>query len=72
MLTVRNVAERLGVSIALVYELAKGRIPCYRIGIGRGALRFTEKDVEEYLSSCRSEEKVLPIVTVKVRDIDKE
>lgn len=54
MLTVRSVAERLGVSQALIYQLsADGRLPCYRIGLGRGAIRFTEQDVQAYLDSCK-------------------
>ena len=56
MLTVKNVAERLGVSSALVYSLvAEGKIPTYRIGLGRGAIRFTEADLSAYLASCRLE-----------------
>jgi excisionase family DNA binding protein len=56
MLRVADVAERLGVSVALVYELAaKGKISSYRIGLGRGALRFKGEDVETYLQMCRVE-----------------
>jgi excisionase family DNA binding protein len=56
MLTVSEVAERLGVSAALVYQLvAQGRLACYRIGLRRGAIRFDESDVDAYLQSCRVE-----------------
>jgi excisionase family DNA binding protein len=56
MLTVSEVAKRLGVSTALVYQLvAQGRLPCYRIGLGRGAIRCTESDVAAFLSTCRVE-----------------
>ena len=56
MLTVSDVAKRLNVSNALVYQLvAQGRLPCYRIGLRRGAIRFAESDVEAYLDSCRIE-----------------
>ena len=56
MLKVADVAKRLGVSTALVYQLvAQGRLACYRIGLGRGAIRFAESDVEAYLDSCRIE-----------------
>lgn len=56
MLTVSEVAKRLGVSAALVYQLvAQGRLACYRIGLRRGAIRFAEADVEAYLASCRVE-----------------
>ena len=54
MLRVKDVAEKLGVSSALVYELtAKGKLPCYRIGLGRGAIRFKEDEVDSYLAGCR-------------------
>jgi len=54
MLTVAEVAKRLTVSTALVYQLvAQGRLACYRIGLGRGAIRFAEADVSAYLESCR-------------------
>lgn len=56
MLKVSDVAKRLGVSIALVYELtAQGKLACYRIGLGRGAIRFKEEDVQSYLDGCRVE-----------------
>ena len=56
MLTVPQLAEQLGVSTALVYQLvAQGRLACYRIGLGRGAIRFAEADVFAYLESCRSD-----------------
>jgi excisionase family DNA binding protein len=56
MLSVSEVAKRLGVSTALVYQLvAQGRLACYRIGLRRGAIRFSESDVEAYLDSCRIE-----------------
>ena len=54
MLSVEDLADKLGVSVSLVYELvAKRRIPCYRIGTGRGTIRFDEADVAAYLQSCR-------------------
>lgn len=56
MLTVSGVAKRLGVSTALVYQLvAQGRLACYRIGLGRGAIRFAESDVDAFLATCRVE-----------------
>ena len=56
MLRVKQVAEKLGISPALVYELvAKGLLSCYRIGIGRGAIRFKDEDVQAYLETCRVE-----------------
>ena len=56
MLTVTQVAELLSVSVALVYELvSKGKIATYRIGLGRGAIRFKVEDVQSYLEGCRVE-----------------
>ena len=51
MLTVKQVSERLGVSAQLVYSLASsGKLRCYRVGTGRGVLRFTEEHVAAYLN----------------------
>ncbi len=48
LLSVADVAKLLSVSQSLVYRLAAdGELRCYRIG--RGALRFSEDDVERYL-----------------------
>jgi len=55
-LTVPETAERLKVSKSCVYQLVEtGKIPCHRIGTGRGAIRISETDLEEYLTECRSE-----------------
>jgi len=55
LLTVRDVAEILGVSTSLVYELIEARrITFHRVGRGnRGAIRIREEDLNEYLASCR-------------------
>ena len=46
LLRVSAVALRLGISRTLVYGLVeKGRLKCYRIGLGRGGLRFSEEDL---------------------------
>jgi excisionase family DNA binding protein len=48
--TVRQVAERLSVSQATIYALvASGRLAACRIGLGRGCIRFTEEQIENYL-----------------------
>ena len=50
-----EVADRLGVSRAWLYEAARtGRIPCIRLGDERGPLRFIEADLEEWLSQARA------------------
>ena len=51
MLTVKQAAERLGVSPGLVYSLIAGkRLRYVRIGNGRGIIRVPEDAIEEYLA----------------------
>lgn len=67
LLTVKDVAERLSVSSSLIYQLVEsGKLSVYRIGNGRGAIRFCPEDVQTYLDSCRSE-KLPPTSNRKVR-----
>lgn len=57
MLTVREVAVRLGLSQSLVYELCKaGVIRCTRHGRPgkRGCVRIAEDALAEYLAGCES------------------
>ena len=50
-----EVADRLSVSRAWVYDAAKvGRIPAIRIGGEDGPLRFVAEDVEDWLADARS------------------
>jgi excisionase family DNA binding protein len=59
LLTVKETAEALSVSPSLVYRLAsEGALRCYRIG--RGALRFSQEDVQAYLNGCVLEVKLEP------------
>ncbi len=56
LLTVRDTADRLNVSRNCVYQLVEaGKLPCHRIGIGRGAIRISEEDIRQFLESCRQE-----------------
>ena len=62
LLTVKEVAERLNVSPACVYQLvAEHKIAHVRIGCGRGAIRITESDLQAFLQGCRVEENSRPI-----------
>ena len=62
MMTVKQVAEKLGVSIALVYALIQARkIRHERYGLGRGSIRITEDAVEEY----RRMVTVAPVIKVE-------
>jgi excisionase family DNA binding protein len=50
-----EVADRLSVSRAWVYDAAKvGRIPAIRIGGEEGPLRFVAQDIEDWLADARS------------------
>lgn len=52
MLTVKQAAEVLGVSLRTMYDLAapNGPIPCYRIG---RTVRYEQSDLENYKTTCR-------------------
>ena len=53
LLTVPQVAERLQLSVALIYSMVSdGTLPALRVGNGRGSIRFREHDVQEYLDDC--------------------
>ena len=53
LVSVREVAERLGVSETTVYRLTERRLlPFYRVA---GCLRFTPEDVDAYLANGRVE-----------------
>ena len=55
-LTVPETADKLKVSKSCVYQLVEtGQLSCHRIGTGRGAIRISETDLQEYLTSCRFE-----------------
>jgi excisionase family DNA binding protein len=52
LLTVREVKERLGVSLASVYAMIKrGKLVAIRIGCNSGAIRVRESDLMAYLES---------------------
>lgn len=54
MLTVKQVADRLNVSINCVYQLVNtGKLACHRIGVGRGAVRVDESDLNAFLEESR-------------------
>ena len=56
-LTPRQAAERMCVSLSLVYQLLQQRkIPAYRIGVrGRGKWLIEIEDLDAYLASCKVE-----------------
>jgi len=59
MLTVKQVAERLGISQSLVYEFCReGLLEHTRFGRPgcRGTIRVSEADFEAFLASCKVDE----------------
>jgi excisionase family DNA binding protein len=53
IVTVREVAERLEVSVSLVYRLiGSGQLGCTRHGLGRGVIRVSEAQLDDYLSTA--------------------
>jgi len=56
MLTVKEVANRLGVSPGLIYALVRcRRIRSERFGTGRGTIRISEEALEEFRQTCVAE-----------------
>jgi len=54
MLTVEQAADQLQVSKSIVYSLIEaGKIACHRIGLGRGTIRMSQDDLDQYLESCK-------------------
>jgi len=66
MMTALEAADILGVALRTMYDLAApiGPIPCYRMG--RRCIRFDEKDLREYLQSCRHTT-IAPAITGDIR-----
>lgn len=53
MLTIKQAAERLQCSHALVYQLcASRRLAHLRLGIGRGTIRIREEDLLAFISGA--------------------
>ena len=54
MLTVKEVAQRLKLSVSGVYALiAAGKLLAYSVGVHGGSLRVSESDLQNYLNGCR-------------------
>jgi excisionase family DNA binding protein len=53
LMNVAEAAEQLNVSISCVYQLVeRGKLPHHRIGVGRGAIRFSDDDISGFLLGC--------------------
>lgn len=65
MVTVKNVAVRLNVSLALAYRLiSSGEIPSVRIA---STIRVKEDDLEAYIERCRQQPPQPAARTVSLR-----
>lgn len=54
MFNVQQAADKLGISPSLLYRLVSERkVPHFRIGTGRGGIRITEEQLQNYLEDCR-------------------
>jgi excisionase family DNA binding protein len=60
-MTVKQVAAELAVSPTTVYALvASGRLRCYRVGMGRGAIRISADHLKDYLAGAEPVKKAAP------------
>jgi excisionase family DNA binding protein len=54
MLTVKQVAERLGVSASQIYALcASGKLLHHRFGVRKGAIRVTEEQLAVFIEGTK-------------------
>ncbi len=54
LLTVREVAEKLKMSLSSIYSLINtGKVASLRVGMNRGSIRIREADLDEYLESVK-------------------
>ena len=54
-LTVKEAAEQLNVSSNTIYALLSHRkLACNRIGVGRGAIRISQRDLDTFVQSCQA------------------
>ncbi len=57
LLKVKEIVDRLKVSQACVYQMiAERKIAHVRIGVGRGAIRVGEEDLQAFLDGCKVEQ----------------
>lgn len=68
MLTVKQVADQLGISRGLVYKLiSSGELGSHHIG---SAIRITEKQLHEYLGRTSADNTVSPFEITTFRHLD--
>lgn len=68
LLTVKDAATRLNVAATTIYDLVqKGRLPHFRIGVDRGAIRIDQSDLDAYLNASRATPNISSIPQRKKR-----
>lgn len=66
MMTVKQVADHLKCSIGLVYALcAQGKLKHHRLGLGRGTIRITEAQLQEFIEATTVTQAVSPPVVLR-------
>jgi excisionase family DNA binding protein len=54
MFTVKQVAEQLNIATQSVYQLIQsGKLPVHRFGAGRGTIRVSQEDLDQFIEACR-------------------
>jgi excisionase family DNA binding protein len=57
-LTVKQVADELGVSPTCVYQLiSTGKLVAHRFGVGRGTIRVFQEDLSTFVAESRNEKR---------------
>lgn len=55
-LSIKQVAERLRASPATIYRLCdSGKLPSYRVGVGRGTIRVREEDLQKFTEGAKGQ-----------------
>lgn len=68
LLTVKEMAAALRISATTAYQLVEsGKVPCHRVGTGRGSIRINQEDLDLYVEQCRSVPKPTRKKPVNVR-----
>jgi len=68
MYTVREIADRLKLSESAVYNAVQsGDLPHHRFGRGRGTIRVSEEQLQQYLEGTKVDAR--PSTPVRLRDI---
>lgn len=56
MLTVKHLSKKLNVSSNTIYRMvSQNNVPFFRIGNGRGTIRFDEKQINKWLKDRMNE-----------------